>query len=170
MLNELEEFLRRAAQRALEAQQKQLAQQQPPPRAAPPSHERPAPARLVPQAEVVEAELIEQPNRVAQSVQHHARSSQQFSQHAAQLGERVGLADDMLEARLHQTFDHKLGRLTQSGGHTLPEAPPDNTDTLAASSTQAMHPIAQLFGNALSIRNAIMLREILDRPADRWAE
>jgi hypothetical protein len=120
--------------------------------------------------EVVDAELIEQPNRVAQSVQKHLTSSQQFGQHASQLGERVGLADDVLDARLHQTFDHKLGRLAQSSGNTLPEAPPENTDTLAASATRAMHPIAQLFGNALSIRNAIMLREILDRPVDRWTD
>jgi hypothetical protein len=82
----------------------------------------------------------------------------------------VGLADDALEARLHQTFDHKLGHLTQAGGNTLPEAVAENTDTLALSSTRAMHPIAQLFGNALSIRNAIMLREILDRPTDRWED
>jgi hypothetical protein len=185
MLNELEEFLRRAAQRAQEAQQRQMAQQQQQAQqtqggnrwqagvenleAQQRQGQRQPPARLVPQVEVVEAELIEQqPNRVAQSVQKHLTSSQQFGQHASHLGERVGLADDVLDARLHQTFDHKLGRLAQSGGNTLPEAPPENTDTLAASSTRAMHPIAQLFGNALSIRNAIMLREILDRPVDRW--
>jgi hypothetical protein len=187
MLNELEEFLRRAAQRAQEAQQRQLAQQQQQaqqgqggnrwqagaenPEAQQRQGQRPPPARLVPQVEVVDAELIEQqPNRVAQSVQQHLTSSQQFGQHASQLGERVGLADDTLDARLHQTFDHKLGRLAQSSGNTLPEAPPENTDTLAASATRAMHPIAQLFGNALSIRNAIMLREILDRPVDRWTD
>src|SRR5215210_2813372 len=98
MLNELEEFLRRAAQRALEAQQKQLAQQQmqraPAPSSPAPTSARPAPARLVPQGEVVDAELLEQPNRIAQSVQQHMRASSQVGQHASQLGERVGLADE----------------------------------------------------------------------------
>ena len=173
MLNELEEFLRRAAQRALEAQQKQAGPPQPQPptlRPQPAQQAKPIP-RLTPQVEVVEAELLDQPNRVSQSVQQNLRSTQQISQHASQLGDKVAQADEAIDAHLHHSFDHQLGRLHKSAGGTTSQVAPSANDSSGAGiGAPGISSIAQLFTSLTSIRNAVILREILDRPADRWDE
>ena len=57
---------------------------------------------------------------------------QEIAEHTRHLGEEVDLADDKLEAHLHQTFDHQLGRLKKTASDTAAVAgtssrPPDVT-------------------------------------------
>jgi hypothetical protein len=118
---------------------------------------------------VTEAEIIEptkparlvQPNRPSSTTQNKPPS--QFDSRAAELGKTVGLADDLLEARLHETFDHKLGDLGQRPSMAASSPP--------ASKEEAESELAKLIKilrKPDSLRQAIILREIIDRPEHRW--
>jgi hypothetical protein len=181
MKDEVEEFLRRVAQLRAQAEAQARAQQQrpgfqPPPapsqRQAPPQRQTP-PARLVPaqeevvylepaEAEVVDAELAELGDSVGRHVTQHLRGDQEITAHTRQLGAEVDLADDKLEARLHQTFDHQVGHLRKTASDTAaiehPKAAPDVT----------MAEIRTMLSTPASIRDAIVMAEILRRPEDRW--
>ena len=177
MKDEVEEFLRRVAQLRAQAEAQARAQQQrpgfQPPQQMPPQRMTPPPARLVPQqeevvylepaeAEVVDAELAELGDDVGRHVQQHIRGPAEIAEHTRHLGEEVDQADDKLESRLHQTFDHQLGRLKKTASdtaaveHTKPA--PDVTLT----------EIRTLLATPANIRDAIVMAEILRRPEDRW--
>lgn len=168
MSDEIEEFIRRAAERRKQTQgqgqrkpatrpqesQPQPAQQRPRPRLAQPE---------VVEAEIVSAEVVE---HVSGYVAQHL-SSQQFTERASHLGEETALADDKMEAHLHQKFDHQIGRLApstldkQSAAATAGAAP---TVSYISSSAD----LANLLRSPQSIRNAIILSEILNRPEHLW--
>ena len=104
------------------------------------------------------------PDPYHQSVSDHVSShidTKSLGEHASQLGEEVALADDKLVDRLHGTFDHKVGHLkidtTQSVHST--------TTTITA---RQVSPIAddllQMLSNPVSIRQAILITEVLKRP------
>lgn len=163
MRDEVEEFLRRAAARRAQAEARRREQQQQP---AQPQQQRPAPISRPPlrspepEVEIIEAEEADLSSRFTSSVAQHLHGTTEIARHAAGLGAEVDLADDKLEARLHKTFDHKLGQLKNtSTGSTPPQA---NTDALPPLS------LARLLNDSQSIRNAIVLSEILNRPEDRW--
>jgi len=179
MPDEVEEFLRRVAQMRAQAeaqaraQQQRPRQQQPPvPPPPPPLQQQRPPARLVPareespyelvtEAEVVDAELAEQGERVGRQVTRDMRGTEDIAEHTRHLGEVVDQADDKLEAHLHQVFDHQLGRLKKSA-----------TDVAAVSASDAAAKrtgftainIAQMLLTPDNIRNAMVLGEILKRP------
>jgi hypothetical protein len=179
--DEVEEFLRRAAARRAAAQQQQQRPAAPPAQPAwtPPPQQPPPPARRPPpladvvmlqpvetvEAEVVDAELADQQDRLGRGVAQHMRGTTQIAAHAETLGDELELADDKLEAHLHQVFDHKVGDLKKS-----------TTEAGAASPTQASRDaplpgaasIAHLLVNPQNVRNAIILAEILRRPEDNW--
>lgn len=189
MNNEVEEFLRRAAQRRaqveaqMRAQAEAKAQRQPAP---PPQQQRMAPpqsvfqpqqpqtptfptAQIVP-AQIVSAELADQSDRLGSGVSQHLRGSQQIAQHVEELGDAVEMADDNLEARLHNTFDHQVGRLKKIASEPVKVIPPERmaaTVTAAAYSTSAAGLMA-MFRTKTDVRNAILLSEIISRPTDRW--
>ena len=171
MKDEVEDFLHRVAQMRAQAeaqakgQQPRPAPQKPPPK---PPRQQP-PARLVParqeaaplqpvQAEVVEAELAENGNRVARQVATDLRGTEQIAEHVRHLGEEVDAADDKLKAHLHQVFDHQLGRLKKStleaGAAAYKEPAPEFS----------LGQIMRLLRSSDSIRDAIVMSEILHRP------
>lgn len=138
------------------------------PPAGPPVARRVPPAKASPweavTAEVVEAEPVEaEPLRreaVAAHVAQHVNTGD-IQRHTAQLGAEVALADDKVEARLQQKFDRAVGRLhgaTQPPAALAPTAPPP------APAAE----IAALLRNPTSVRQAIVLNEILTRPEHRW--
>ncbi|MBC7855238.1 MAG: hypothetical protein IAF94_17550 [Pirellulaceae bacterium] len=155
--------------------------QQPPP---PYGQSRPAPPRMTsaPQSlsqqqaysspsmsqTVVAAELAEDTDRVAASVAAHLRGAEQISQHTANLSSRVDLADDEMDARLHQTFDHHVGRLRKTTEAT-PDVSRQDANAVAATVTQAtVLGIAHMLQSPENIRSAIILNEVFNRPVDRW--
>lgn len=189
MKDEVEDFLRRVAQMRAQAeaqaraQQQRLVQpqQQAPPQQqgsqqprppqqyqAPPQQRMMPPARLVPQqevvylepvdVEVVEAEVAELGDSVSRHVTEHLRGTQQIAEHAQHLGEEVDLADDKLDARLHQTFDHKLGQLK-----TTPSASGATTHAAPKAGVTA-NELLNMLGTPASIRDAVIMAEILRRP------
>ena len=117
---------------------------------------------------VVAAELAENSDRVAASVAAHLRGAEQISQHTAHLSDRVDLADDEMDARLHQTFDHQVGRLRKTTEAT-PDVSRQDSNAVAATVTQAtVLGIAHMLQSPENIRSAIILNEVFNRPVDRW--
>lgn len=171
MRDEVEEFLRRAAARRAAAEAKRREQQQTAaqaPRQAPverrPLVERPAPVvQAEPLVEIVEAEVADTGSRFNTSVSQHLRGTTEIARHAASLGAEVDQADDKLEARLHRTFDHQLGALKD----TTTAAPVREAQQTPEALLASMN-LSKLLSNAQSIRNAIILSEVLNRPEQRW--
>ncbi len=200
LANEIEDFVRKAAQRRAgggvqpgqqpqagrqpQAGQHPQAGQQPqagqPPQMAP---RRPIPppmvARLEPEVPV-EVELLE-PVVEAESVAEHVRGhvgrhtgdetlGKVASRH---ISSPVELADDKLEARVRDVFDHKLGRLegtlgeSASGAEALDaETPEDRVGSLPSTAAAGL---VAMFANPGNIRQAILISEILQRPEHRWS-
>jgi hypothetical protein len=176
MKDEVEEFLRRVAQLRAQAEAQARAQQQrpgfQPPQQMPPQRMTP-PARLVPaqeevvylepaEAEVVDAELAELGDDVGRHVSQHLRGDVEIAAHTRQLGAEVDQADDKLETHLHQTFDHQLGRLkkTASDSAAVEHVKPAPDVTIGE--------IRSMLSSPASIRDAIIMAEVLRRPEDRW--
>jgi len=117
-------------------------------------------------AEVIEAEPVYESvsAHVADDIdtsditQHASR----LGDHASRLGAEVGQADDKLEERLHEKFDHELSNIhddtvTDDTGVGRPGRVPSTAGEIAA-----------MFRSPKSIRQAIILNEILNRPEHRW--
>jgi hypothetical protein len=167
MKDEVEEFLRRAAARRAQAEARRREQAQQPARPMP---QRPAPisrAPLQPVAEdiveIIDAEEADTTSRFSSNVSQHLSGTTEIARHAARLGAEVDQADDKLQARLSRTFDHKLGQLKDTT-----TAAPTPQAKAAADSSSSLANITRLLANPQSIRNAIILSEILNRPEDRW--
>jgi len=180
MADEIGEFLRRAAKRREEA-------------AAPPAEAQPAPAEMQParpaelrplrpaeqkpaapagqplQAEVVVAAPVG--GRVAQHVAQYL-DEQDIEQREAELGKEVARADQKIDQRLHQVFDHRVSRLETVPGEAA--APPSAYESpdLTGAGPEAAAPFAvgltDLLTNPDSLAQAIVLVEILKRPEERW--
>jgi hypothetical protein len=155
--DEIAEFLRNANQR-----QRPAGHQPPPP--PPPSPTRPSVFPPRPRVEEpLEAEVV------APSTGHlretlAARTLTSSS--SGPLGGEVAQSDDRLQGHLHQVFDHQLSDL--STGEASSTAP---TAGQFRSPSPAMAPSAglvSLLTNADSLRQAIILSEILNRPEHRW--
>lgn len=174
---EIENFLRRAAQ--------QRAGQQPQPRPAPQPAAPPAPAAprtlverpaVLPSlpsttrrpSDLVQVEMVDEEDEgagmkgltVSEHVQRHL-DTRSFESRASHLT-KVDQADEQLSAHLHQTFDHEVGTLaarTQKAKEIAAAAA-----TAATSSKITASGVFALLKDRNSLRNAIILQEILRRP------
>ena len=63
--------------------------------------------------------------------------------------------------RTADVFDHEVGNLDSSPGFA-------GIQPAQANVAPVIHPIIELFSNPKSIAQAIVMREILDRPTERW--
>lgn len=171
MRDEVEEFLRRAAARRAQAEAKRREQQQQPaqqPRPQQPIQrqplvQRPPAVQTEPLVEIIEAEVADTGSRFTSSVSQHMRGSTEIGRHASNLGAEVDQADDRLEARLHKTFDHQIGQLKDTTTAAPVKEVMQSSDALLASMN-----LTRLLSNAQTIRNAIVLSEVLNRPEHRW--
>jgi hypothetical protein len=172
MAGDIEDFLRRAAKRR--------AAQSPPASRAP----QPPPARLAPQApqaieylgddDVVDAYVVEQPgilsgHDVADHVSQHINTSA-VGERLSHMGEEIDRADDRMEAHMHGYFEHKLGDLGAVTSRASDSTLDDDNVGQSDSDTEKLTPfnIRDLLGSPQSIRDAIILTEILGRPEDSW--
>lgn len=94
---------------------------------------------------------------VASHVERHL-DNQPFESRANQLGERVGLADDMLEDHLKQVFEHRLGTLRD-------ELPVEAAEVLERPMAEE---VLDMFRSTANLRRAVLLNEILTPPDHRW--
>ena len=82
--------------------------------------------------------------------------TEQIAEHTRHLGEEVDLADDKLEAHLHEVFDHQLGRLKKSTIEAGAQGRQAAVEVTAGQRSRRRTP--------QSIRDAIIMSEILRRP------
>jgi hypothetical protein len=153
MADDIERFLLQAAQR-------RRARKLPTPR----------PPQPQPQdAEIIEAESVGLgglrsgglESRVAEDL-----DTSEFSERASHLGERVGKADDKMEARLQSKFDHQVGRL--GGAASTDTAAEEEAAPETGGPAPSPGNLAQWLRSPDSLRQAIVLSEILERPEHRW--
>ena len=146
MPDDLEVFLRRAAQRRRQRTQPKIIVLD---ESAETRPARPVRAEVVPEAvtvEVVEAEVAQPAGLRAR---HLHSELEERPQRDAHLGEEVGLADDKMAAHLKDVFDHQVGTLGEY-----------ETESVGEMASQT-HPIAELLRNRQTMRQAIILSEIL---------
>ena len=153
MFDEIEQFIKKAAQAAQEAADKarreQEAKRRPPPPQRPAKKQRP-PQRKPPQAspQVLDAEIVED-GLAARRLPAARLSSLTETDH---LAHDVELADDKMQAHVQGVFEHKLGRLQQSAAEPQ------------AVNNAGIDLIAKMLTNPRDVRNAIILAEVLKRP------
>jgi hypothetical protein len=176
MPDEVEQFLRRVAQMRAQAEaqakgqqppvapqkkkpkaqrQQQAAGQQSQPQLA--NRQFPASLSAMP-AEIADPELSERPDRVARLVNDDLRGTQQIADHTRRLGAEVDASDNKLQAHLHQVFDHQLGRLKSSSIETA------LVESERSSSEMSLDQIRRLLLSPGSVRDALVMAEILKRP------
>lgn len=155
--DEIEQFLRRANERRKEKTQ----------RSALP--ERTAPLEPVPPARTeqpVDVQPVEHSfDSVATSVAQHFASSRNFEQRAEHMADQIEQADDDMERHLKQAFDHRLGTLRATQADS---AAPADTSTAPAPPQSMALGMAGVLANPQNLKQAILLKEILERPVDRW--
>jgi hypothetical protein len=169
MAGDIEEFLRRAAAR------RQQRQGQPPQQAGQAAPQGFAPQQ--PQIQIieptVEAEVIEA-EPVHESVSQHVTqylASDEFGQRTSHLGEHVGQADDQMKSHLSQVFEHRVGDLGATTSPVQMEAVGtvgDEAPSVHRSVNRRADEISAMFRSPRSLRQAIILSEIMNRPVDRW--
>ena len=159
--SEIEGFLRRVADAAQEKEK---------PPAAKRTQQRKASA---PKPKPIVAQKAA-PRAVGGEVTEHVRKhldSSKFQRRSQKMGGEVLAADEKFEQRMHGAFDHKLGSLDSTP-----------TDSQVASSSQATQAgvggqalaaplpleVAAIFASPESIRQAIIINEIMQRPVHRW--
>ncbi|MEZ6090948.1 MAG: hypothetical protein R3C05_23595 [Pirellulaceae bacterium] len=151
MADDIEAFLRRAAQRRKEqAGRKQPAPPRPRPEYTDSRTERQV-QRERPEDIVVEAELIDDTAGLSQLAGHHLKNEHLASQ--------IEMADEKMEAHLTKVFDHSVGKLGpgQSFDASQAMAEGDIAKTLIS-----------LLQSPQGLQQALLLREVIDRPTHRW--
>ena len=103
-----------------------------------------------------------------ETVAEHVREtmeahSQAVAEHTSRLGQRIIEDDHQFDVQLKAKFDHTVGTLTGSAVTAAEQA----AAVVAADNTPAAH-IADLLSNPDGVRQAIIVNEILRRPAERW--
>lgn len=181
MARDIEEFLRKAAERRAAQQQGQRpgAQQPPaqssPPRQVPPQQRPPEMTRPVVQPRTVDAggfgpedepDPFPSGQSVAQHVQKHIDSGvSEIAQHTRKLGERVGQAGKKVNQRVQQKFDHEVGNLAESQTKSEPKkANSVEPKSKPAAVVIAPQTIAELLRSPQALRQSIIVAELLKRP------
>ncbi len=77
-----------------------------------------------------------------------------------QARESIENADEHLEEHIHQAFDHDVGSLSHE------DEPTDGASS--GSGQQVPLKLRDMFRSKSALRNAIIMREIFDRPESRW--
>ncbi len=146
---EIEQFLRRANQRRAEKGRREGA----PPKEAP-----------------TDVQPIERRDfdSVSASVLKHMGSGD-FEQRAEHMGDDVKRSEAELEQHLKHDFEHRMGSLVASdlGDQEIP-VPEVKPPAAAEDRAAAAKAIAGMLVNQQNIRQAVVMKEILERPVDRW--
>ena len=167
MARDIEEFLRRAAERRKQAQQGGGGGQQRPPAQRPPA-QRPAPPP--PRQTISSRDIVsnrtqfpeQQPHSIGEeSIDEHVRRHIDVSdivEHVDHLAEEIEQADERMDAHLDQVFDHEVGSKIGSGKGA--------TDELkrATRNNSAAQDLLKLLQSPATVRQSIMIAEILKRP------
>ena len=157
MARDIEEFLRRAAERRKQKMQQSGQAAQPTP-----SSQRVR--QVIEEVEVIKPRAEASRTMRQQGVAEHVRShidTSSIAEHTTHLGERIQNVDEKVASRLQSKFDHEMGELGDSPTVTddrLGESMGDDISTIATD-------ILKLFSTSNGSRKAILLAEILRRPS-----
>lgn len=159
MAGNLDDFLKRAQERRRQKQQQQGggARNQPPPpptpQRRPPPPPTPSPRQtppLRPPVVEVEPDII-----IADEAPKPLRSeidTSDFQDRASHMADEVALADDHMDAHIHEVFDHDVGRLEET-----------SKEKKARRAAEA-NPIIKMIASKQGIQQAVVMAEILQRP------
>jgi hypothetical protein len=170
--NEIEEFLRRKAQRPTAQSPRPTIVVQQPPAPKPLRTQTVAQQRVG--GKIDEPVLLDKPvgGQIGEHVKHYLDESD-LSRREAELGKEVAQADREIDQRLHQKFDHRVSQLAAVPGEAAaaPVAyePPDLVGASADIPASFATGLLDLVNDPESLRQAIVLNEILRRPEERWA-
>lgn len=168
MARDIEEFLRRAAERRRQAAQQQSSAQRRP------QQRRPAPP---PRQALTEDDVVREQRKslsgsqplsmldesVGGHVNRHLDTSDiaahaaEVVDHSQHMTDEIEQTDERLEARLDQTFDHEVGQLGPDKSVTDELIRETETNAVALE-------LLDLFANPKTVRQSIMVAEILKRP------
>jgi len=88
------------------------------------------------------------------------------------LGKRVAQADQQIDQRLQQVFDHRVSKLEVVPGEAaappMAYEPPDLVGASADIPATFATGLLELVSSPESLSQAIILNEILHRPEERW--
>ena len=161
--NEIEDFLQRAAKARKTEQVRPVRQPQSQPQVRPPV-QKPVQVEVVRDAPVGE--------KIGRQVETDL-DTREFTQRETRLGSEVAAADKQIDEHLHQVFDHRMGKLEFLPGEAatapVPTAPVELTEQslLDIPATFATG-LTDLLADPDSVRQAIVLNEVLHRPEERW--
>ena len=177
MARDIEEFLRKAAERRKQQQQnkqrgpapsqrvREIVEQevevvQPIEFVKPKKQTR---KTLVKQKKQLRHQERKKPDLRQESVAEHVRShidSSDIADHAEHLGERIQNADDRINSRLKRKFDHDVSKLDD-----MPTVQDDMVATVTqAEVSQVAKDLLKMLQSPQTIRQAILMSEILNRP------
>jgi hypothetical protein len=100
---------------------------------------------------------------VVEHVQQHLDTTD-FSRRTQQLGGEVAQADDKVEARVLEVFEHQLSQFDWRTPQELAAAGIASPPALATGAAGLLPLLADPHG----LRQAVLLAEILERPEHRW--
>lgn len=127
----------------------------------------PAPDALEP----VAADLVPDDRSVAEHVRQRI-GTEKFDRVRPELTGETALADDRMAEHVHEVFDHQVSRLADTPGESasLPaaeeaETPDDRVTPIPATAAAGL---AAMLADPGSLRQAIVLNEILQRPEEHW--
>lgn len=172
-MNEVEEFLRRVAQRRQQQSRQDARPDQP---ATPPITAVPV-SRLTPSsAPLVDAVIVGEDDAVSgadivQNVRRHL-DARSFDERASHLGEGARLSEQRLEREVEQRFQSEVTtKSIRTAADSVSAIAPMTPITGARGSTTdatTASQIVDMLRNSESLRNAILISEILNRPESRW--
>jgi len=109
------------------------------------------------------------------SVAEHVRThvpAQEFRGMPSDVASRRTRSGDVMEGHLHDVFDHDLGALGGTPGESAEAARADEAETpddrVSPVPGTVAAGLAALLADATSLRQAILLNEIFQRPEHRW--
>jgi hypothetical protein len=151
MARDIEEFLRRAAERRNQQvqQQKQAQPKQPSQRLR----------EVISEVEIVEPSPTMRQQGVAEHVRTHINTSE-IAKHARNLGERIQNVDDAVAERLGSKFDRDFSKMDNRATIT----DDGQNQTTRDDSSQIARELVQMLKSPATVRQAIVVSEILKRP------
>ena len=140
----IEEFLKMAAARRQQGAQQRPQAQQP---------------MVIEDVEIVDAQPVQKTMSTGR-FQTKVDTSD-VTEHAAHLGEGISRQHDRVEQRLHDKFDHDVGKLNVPDDQTVSD---DAYGYREQTQSRFMSELVGMLSNPRSIGQAIILNEILKRP------
>lgn len=158
--NEIEQFLRRATERRSDRSGRKQASIAKTPPPSPPKPRREQPLDVTP---LEPREL----SSVTASVEKHL-ADRGFGKRAEHLADDIVRNDQEREQHLQQTFGHRVGSLPDTAPKSSGVPVTDTATEVVAGVSPVAAGVIAILADPKTLRQAIVLSEILERPEHRW--